>query len=78
MPDAVPSPISPELDLPPELANHPKFRILGVLGRGGMGTVYAAQHLFMERQVALKVISPAVLEKPLLEAIGAAEAHRPQ
>jgi len=27
------------LDLPPELVNHPKFRILGVLARGGRGVV---------------------------------------
>jgi formylglycine-generating enzyme required for sulfatase activity/serine/threonine protein kinase len=57
----VPAPVP---DLPPELANHPKFRIVRELGRGGMGVIYLAQHLIMDRPVALKVISPAVLDNP--------------
>lgn len=41
---------------PPELVNHPRYRILRLLGVGGMGTVYQAEHRVMERCVALKVI----------------------
>ncbi len=51
-------------DLPPELANHPRYRILKELGRGGMGVVYQAEQTMMDRQVAVKVISKALLEHP--------------
>jgi LSD1 subclass zinc finger protein len=51
-------------DIPEELAHHPRYRILRVLGQGGMGTVYLAEHKVMERTVALKVINPAVLSHP--------------
>ena len=50
--------------VPPELANHPKFRIDRELGRGGMGVIYLAEHRVMEKSVALKVINPGVLDHP--------------
>src|SRR5262249_13941985 len=63
---AVPStpPQNPLPNLPPELANHPKFRIVRELGRGGMGIVYEAVQTLMDRTVALKVINPSVLDHP--------------
>ena len=46
----------PERELPAELADHPRYRIVNRLGGGGMGTVYLAEHRLMDRTVALKVI----------------------
>ena len=43
--------------IPLALQEHPRYRVLKLLGRGGMGDVYKAEHRLMERPVALKVIS---------------------
>jgi serine/threonine protein kinase len=43
--------------IPPALANHPRYRVIRLLGQGGMGSVFLAEHRHMERQVALKVMS---------------------
>lgn len=40
------------------------YRILSLLGRGSMGTVYLAEHTLMKRQVALKVLPFDHLEQP--------------
>jgi WD40 repeat protein len=50
--------------VPPELAEHPRYRVLGLLGSGGMGAVYWAEHRLMERPVALKVIARDLLDDP--------------
>jgi hypothetical protein len=42
----------PELEIPAEFADHPRYRIVKRLGSGGMGTVYLAEHRVMDRSVA--------------------------
>src|SRR4051794_17077299 len=49
---------------PPDLADHPRYCVLGWLGSGGMGAVYKARHRFMDRLVALKVVHAALLDRP--------------
>jgi hypothetical protein len=50
--------------VPPELRDHPRYRVLGTLGAGGTGVVYRAEHRLMERPVALKVLNVALLSRP--------------
>ncbi|MGH7589811.1 MAG: serine/threonine-protein kinase, partial [Gemmatimonadales bacterium] len=38
-----------------------EYDIIGELGRGGMATVYLAHEIALERKVAIKVMSPAVM-----------------
>jgi serine/threonine protein kinase len=64
-PGAPPRPSAESLpELPAELADHPRFRIVRELGRGGMGVVYQAEPRLMERPVAIKVINPSLLANP--------------
>src|SRR6476619_4353374 len=35
-----------------------KYRIVRAIGEGGMGTVYLAEHLFLRKPMALKVLRP--------------------
>jgi tRNA A-37 threonylcarbamoyl transferase component Bud32 len=45
--------------VPEDLARHERYQIKRLLGQGGMGSVYAAEHRVMQRTVALKVINRA-------------------
>ena len=41
-----------------------RYRIEALLGKGGMGAVLRAQHLFMEQPVAIKVLRPSLARDP--------------
>lgn len=50
--------------IPELLQEHQRYEVTGLIGAGGMGNVYRAQHRLMERTVALKVINQAFVQKP--------------
>jgi serine/threonine protein kinase len=49
---------------PAPLVDHPRYEVLRPLGAGGMGQVFLARHRHMDRLVALKVLTPALLANP--------------
>jgi WD40 repeat protein len=52
------------VEVPAELREHPRYRVLELLGHGGMGTVYKAEHRLMQRIVALKLIARDLTTRP--------------
>lgn len=56
-------PTSPRADLPPDVTG---YEVLGLLGEGGMGVVYKARHMRLNRVVALKMIRAGVHASPEL------------
>lgn len=48
----------------PALPDVPGYHLLGILGSGGMGLVYRARQISVERDVALKVLGPAAQADP--------------
>jgi serine/threonine protein kinase len=69
--------------VPAALVDHPRYRVLELLGRGGMGIVYKVEHRLMERPVALKVVNhhlttdPAAVERFRREVKAAARLRHP-
>jgi hypothetical protein len=77
-PGRSPAPRQPT-DLPREFGG---YRLLGLLGMGGMGTVYEAEHLATGRRVALKMLeqqldSPEMRQRFLREGRLAASVNHP-
>jgi serine/threonine-protein kinase len=60
-----------------------RYRLESVLGTGGMGTVYLAEHVLMEKKVALKVLHPtlavvgSVMERFQHEAVALSRIEHP-
>jgi serine/threonine protein kinase len=43
-----------------------RFKVEELIGQGGMGKVYRARHLALDRRVCLKMLKPALLEDPTI------------
>src|SRR5687768_17328260 len=55
-----------KFESPEDLVGHTlnnRYKILSLLGSGGMGTVYLAEHVLIHKQVAIKVLSPTHAKK---------------
>ncbi|MBC8114371.1 MAG: protein kinase [Candidatus Saccharimonas sp.] len=51
-------------ELPVELREHLRYRIVELIGKGGMGNVYRAEHRLMNRPVAIKLINSQLVRHP--------------
>jgi serine/threonine protein kinase len=62
--DSPPVPVDPLI----EQVVADRYRILRKLGEGGMGSVYLAEHVVIEKKFALKVLAPELARRPDLVA----------
>jgi len=83
MPENAAKPSGPSGEGAPRPRRIGGFELLATLGKGGMGTVYKARQVSMDRVVALKVLPPnlaknqAFVERFLREARSAAKLNHP-
>jgi len=49
---------------PDEIGRLGAYRVLKLLGQGGMGLVFQAEDMYLKRRVALKVMRPRLAQKP--------------
>src|SRR5262249_11560824 len=57
-----PSPPPPPVD-PPGPFTPPGYLLLDLLGKGGMGEVWRARQLSLEREVAVKILAPELAQE---------------
>ena len=58
-----PAPFAPDLPKVGDTLDG-KYALVRVLGQGGMGIVFEAEHLRLEQRCAIKLLSPAMLDQP--------------
>jgi serine/threonine protein kinase len=65
-PSALEATVASRAKPPPAPGPHtpPGYLLLDLLGRGGMGEVWRARQLSLEREVAVKILSPELAEEP--------------
>jgi len=76
--------LAPAIDLDPRLGSQVgNYRLVDLLGKGGMGVVYSAQHQFIPKKVAIKILDesfakvPEVVTRFFQEAVAAATIGHP-
>ncbi|WP_208723171.1 serine/threonine-protein kinase [Corallococcus llansteffanensis] len=72
-----PSPLSSPTPVVPSLVGQEfgRFRVVRELGRGGMGTVFLAEHTLIQKRVAIKVLHAHLAQAPELVARFLSEAR---
>ncbi|CAM3632934.1 serine/threonine-protein kinase [Corallococcus soli] len=72
-----PSPLSSPTPIVPSLVGQEfgRFRVVRELGRGGMGTVFLAEHTLIQKRVAIKVLHAHLAQAPELVARFLSEAR---
>src|SRR5262249_41169030 len=76
--------LAPAIDLDPRRGSQVgNYRLVDLLGKGGMGVVYSAQHTFIPKRVAIKILDERFAKVPELvtrffqEAVAAATIGHP-